>query len=178
MIRRFIFILVLLTFFLAQQLVIGKDNISENLTFIVMTLPFIVQTTIGLLLAIKWKKVIEFLPASILIARFAVCLTILNTIEFKDGKAALQDSVYMVALPLQVCCSTNTRFDLLFTIPFGIFANSVVMENSLGDFDLVGACYHEPELYLRSQKSKWILISLCCYYACHSAKKKHLESYL
>ena len=148
--KRFTFIAVLSIVMVIFNLVMNYDNLNKSIIFILMTGPFLAQILIGLALALRWKKVIEFLPASILIVRFVTCLAILDSIEFKDGKASMQDSVFMIALPLQVCCSTNTRIDLLFTIPFGLISSAIIMDKSLGDFDLLEACITEPELYLRS----------------------------
>ena len=81
--KRFSFIAALCSVLVIYNLAMNYDNLDESIIFMLMTGPFLAHTSIGLALAHRWKKVIEFLPASILIVRFVSCLAILNSTEFK-----------------------------------------------------------------------------------------------
>ena len=99
-----------------------------------MTLVATVQLYIGVILAFKWERVVEFLPASILIVRFGLCFLIFDLIdnnETLEDKKKMRDSIVLALLPLLTTFSSNTRIELFFTIPLGIVSNAIMMRHSL-----------------------------------------------
>ena len=134
--RRFTFVTAVLTFYITIYLISQRENIKDSVLSVVMIVPFVAQTAIGVILSIKWKRVIEFLPASIMLARIAICIWAINLVQADDAQGAsfwMQDTVVMIALPIQICCSSRARIDMLFTIPFSLVSNMIIMDKSLAD---------------------------------------------
>ena len=135
-----------------------------------MTFPLAVQLTIGVLLSIKWNKVVDYIPASIVLVRFASCLIMFKLIENPDlknvtDKKLTQDAILMVLIPLQVCCSTNSRVDFVFTMPFGILFNTIVMHLSMADTAENMDCFKQPVLHKNDSITKWTVVCICFFYA-------------
>ena len=101
--RRFTFVTTVLTFYITIYLISQRNNIKDSVLSVVMIVPFVAQTAIGVILSIKWKRVIEFLPASIMLVRIAICIWAIDLVQADDAQGAsfwMQDTVVMIALPI------------------------------------------------------------------------------
>ena len=70
-----------------------------------MTIPLAVQLMIGALLSLKWNKIVDYVPASIILVRFASCMVMFKLIDNSDfkivtDKKQIQDAILMVLVPL------------------------------------------------------------------------------
>ena len=121
------------------------------------------------------------MPAQLLIVRFASCFFMFHMLDSEssqDERKQIHDSILLVFLTLQATVSTNSRIDIIFTMPFGIVSNSIIMRLSLQDEGDNMACFVQPDKYTNFQVIQWTCIILCCVYGWHSGKRKHLESFL
>ena len=70
-----------------------------------MTIPLAVQLMIGALLSLKWNQIVDYVPASIILVRFASCMVMFKLIDNSDfkivtDKKQIQDAILMVLVPL------------------------------------------------------------------------------
>ena len=135
-----------------------------------MTVPLAVQVMIGVLLSLKSNRIVDYVPASILLVRFASCLVMFKLIDNPDlkivtDKKQIQDTILMVLIPFQICCSTNSRVDLVFNMPFGILFNTIVMHLSMADTAENMDCFKEPIPHKNDSITKWTAVCIGFFYA-------------
>ena len=89
-----------------------------------------------MLVALKCERSVEYLPASLITVRFLSCFVMFYLIDGGvtiEEKKKMRESIILVLLTLTVNFSSNTRIDMLYTIPFGIIFNIIIMQRSLED---------------------------------------------
>ena len=126
------------------------------------------------LISKKWHWVIEYLPAGILISRFALSFVQFNNIEngsIVDAKS-MNDYILIAFLPAQIGLTSATRIELFVTFPISLIANIIVVLKSYSNKGDNMTCFKNPDLFLQRQIVESTCLMLIVLYAWYSGKRK------